>query len=262
MADLHKLFKKASPDGQPNKAADGASANGATESKDGSPSASGTGSVQGTPEAKASATPKPANPFARSGSSGSSDSSGQSGGGTRSSSESPSSGGESGTKLANVFNRTKSRPASSDTGSVDAPAIESLDSLDKSVDAGESPRTSVSQFDDETPATKPTRELPDGLSAEQLGFIDQLDSIYGIMHDPGLLGDVIKGIMVELSNNPEYTKLMSPHDIRAMVKGMRDSMGLARVKKQESKKGKGSSRKSKALDVDMLADLEALGIPT
>jgi hypothetical protein len=54
---------------------------------------------------------------------------------------------------------------------------------------------------------------------------------------------------------------MSPDDVRVMVRGMRESMGLARVKKQEAKaKKSGGTRKSKTVDLDMLADLDSLGI--
>jgi hypothetical protein len=54
-----------------------------------------------------------------------------------------------------------------------------------------------------------------------------IDGIYEIIHDPDLLGGVIRNIMVELKSNPEYTKLMAPEDFRTMVRGMRESMGLA-----------------------------------
>jgi hypothetical protein len=122
---------------------------------------------------------------------------------------------------------------------------------------GSAPRGErVAYFADETPAVKPTRELPEGITKEGLGFVDMIDGIYEIIHDPDLLGGVIRNIMVELKSNPEYTKLMAPEDFRTMVRGMRESMGLARVKKQESKAKKSSPRKSKQLDDDVLAGLD------
>jgi len=116
-----------------------------------------------------------------------------------------------------------------------------------------------SQFDDETPARAPTRELPADLDAGQLQFIELIDNVYGMMHDSELLSNVIRGIMIELKSHPQYMTLVAKDDVRAWVRAMRDNMGLARVKKAEKKatRGRGSS---KALDADLLAAVDELGI--
>lgn len=113
----------------------------------------------------------------------------------------------------------------------------------------------VSRFADEVPAQAPDRELPAELEPSQRSFIDSLDSVYKIMHEPDLLGGVVKNIMMELARNPEYRKLVSPTDVHVMIRGMRDSMGMARIKKEESKSKRagGSKRTSKRVD-----DLETL----
>lgn len=222
------------------------------------------GPIQGAAPAATSATPKPANPFARPRSGGSNDSNGQSSGGTPASSNNGSGDSQPKSGLANAFKHTGTSSANSNPVSVDAAPITSLESLDASEDEGIAPRgTGVSYFADETPATKPTRELPEGLSKESLGFLDTLDTVYNVIHDPEILGSVITNIMVELKSNPEYARLIAPEDVRVMVRGMRESMGLARVKKQETKTKRssgGGKRGSKMLDSDMLADLDALGI--
>lgn len=152
---------------------------------------------------------------------------------------------------------TGARDSDSPASAVAAPALDSLDALNTSEDEGVAPRGErVAYFADETPAVKPTRDLPADITKEQLGFVDMIDGIYEIIHDPDLLGGVIRNIMVELKSNAEYTKLMAPEDFRTMVRGMRESMGLARVKKQESKAKKSAPRKSKALDDDVLAGLD------
>ena len=89
-----------------------------------------------------------------------------------------------------------------------------------------------------------------------------IDSIYNILHEPDFLGSVIKNIIIELKNHPEYTRLIADEDVRQWVRGMRESMGLAKIKKQETKakRSGGSSAKSKAVDEDMLADLAMLGL--
>jgi len=255
MADLKALFaKKASPDvsetihAKPN--------------EDGNADSSKPTNLPRESEAKPTTTPKPANPFAPRSSGGAASQSEQPVGGTQERSGSDSSGGQPKSGLSALRLNTGTRNAGDDSGKVDAVSLDSLESLDKLADDGIEPsRQGISYFPDETPADKPTRELPEDLTKEQLGFVDMLDSVYGILHDPELLGGTIKNIMVELAQNSEYTKLMSPEDIRVMVRGMRESMGLARVKKQESKaKRSGGGKKSKQLDADMLADLDSMGI--
>ena len=113
-----------------------------------------------------------------------------------------------------------------------------------------------SRFADEIPATGPTRELPEGLDAAGKAFVDSLDSIYRVLHEPDLLGGAVKSIMIELQNHPEYRKLISPMDVHSMVRGMRESMGLARIRKEEAKTKR--SPKAKKTEINDLAVLEAL----
>lgn len=141
---------------------------------------------------------------------------------------------------------------------VDTGAGLSLESLSESTDEGIAPVSSG--FIDETPADKPTRELPEGITKEELNFLETVDSIYNILHDPELLGGVVRNILIELKSHPEYMKLVAPEDVRQWVRGMRESMGLARIKKTEAKakRSGGAGRKSALVDNDMLADLAAL----
>lgn len=138
-----------------------------------------------------------------------------------------------------------------------------LDDLNNLEDEGISPTTThMSQFDDETPATKPTRELPADADKGLLQFIDLIDGVYGIIGDSELLGNVIRSIMIELKSNPQYMKQVSKEDIRQWVRAMRDSMGLARIKKQEKAKPRSGAAKgkSKVTDSDMADAMKDLGI--
>lgn len=220
----------------------------------------GTEPVQGPSDSQPPATPSPRNPFAPKPPIGSGDSGGQPSGGDSASSGSTSGGGESRPKLAGLNLGTQPQPASESAGSVASTSIASLDDLDQSESDGIAPRPSVSGFSDETPATAPTRELPKDLPKEALQFIDLIDGVYSVLHEPDMLGGAIRNILVELKSHPEYMKLVAPEDIRAWVRGMRDSMGLARIKKQESKSKRsgGSGKKSGLVDKDMLADLDSL----
>lgn len=121
-------------------------------------------------------------------------------------------------------------------------------------------QSTISGFADEVSATAPIRELPEDLDKQQRSFVDLLDGVYHIVHEPDMLGNVIRSIMIELKNNPEYRKLVSPTDVHTMIKGMRSSMGLARIKKAESaSKRRGGGSKTTKVDADMLSDLDALG---
>lgn len=117
-------------------------------------------------------------------------------------------------------------------------------------------------FADETPATAPLRDLPDDLSQSQKQFVDLIDGIYQIVHEPDMLGTVIKSIMIELKSNPQYMKLVAPDDVRTWIRAMRENMGLARIQKAETKakRANGGGRKSGRVNQDMLDDLKDLGL--
>jgi hypothetical protein len=260
MADLKSLFaKKATPDGgQTTGGSAGTDAAGAVDSAGSSPSEGGTEPLSRPDQAPQGTTRGPANPFAKKSSSGQGDSSGQPASVPVASVGDDSGGGEPKSGLRALSVSAGARDSGGDPGGVAISPVSSLDALDSSADEGIAPREGVTYFADETPAVKPTRELPADMTKEQLGFIDTIDSVYDIIHDPDLLGGVIRNIMIELKSNAEYIKLMAPEDIRTMVRGMRESMGLARVKKQETKakRASGANKKSKALDDDILAGLD------
>lgn len=128
---------------------------------------------------------------------------------------------------------------------------------------GESKATNgLSQFDDETPADKPTRELPADADDNLIQFVAQLDMVYELHHDPELMGNVIRGIMIELGDNPQYDDQISDSDMRTMLQGMRRSMGLAVVKKSEAKAKRGGATKGKGtgrnVDMSLLAGFEGV----
>lgn len=139
-----------------------------------------------------------------------------------------------------------------------APAKTGLEALIESTAAGGT-LGAASRFADEIPATAPLRELPADLEAQARAFTGSLDSVYKALHEPELLGSVVRGIMIELANHPEYRKLITPMDYHTMVRGMRESMGLARIKKEESKAKRSPSKKSTVVtDLDALNALEGM----
>lgn len=135
-----------------------------------------------------------------------------------------------------------------------------LELLVDSVAAGGS-LGAASRFADEIPADAPLRTLPPGVEVDpqMQAFINSLDAVYRAIHEPELLGGVVRGIMIELDNHKEYRKLITPKDVHTMVKGMRESMGLARIKKEEAKAKRSPSKKSTVVtDLDTLNALEGM----
>lgn len=122
-----------------------------------------------------------------------------------------------------------------------------------------------SQFADEIPVPKRGEipaDTPDDIRKGMKQFIDLIDGVYGIINDPELLGGVIRSIMIELKSHPQYMQMVAKDDVRLWVKAMRDSMGLARIKKTEAKtkRSGGGAKKGKAGDSDMEQAFADLGI--
>ena len=157
------------------------------------------------------------------------------------------------------------RPSVSPTPSgpgEDGPVEFSLDDIAK-LDESTTPvvERSGSGFDDEIEATAPDRELPAELTSQQLGFVESLDGMYQVLNDPEMFGQTVRMIMMELQENPEYEKLISDQDVHTMIRAMRNTMGLARIKKQEkSRKAKGTTaaKKRGALTDDIMGLLDGV----
>lgn len=119
-----------------------------------------------------------------------------------------------------------------------------------------------SGFDDEIEATAPDRDLPEDVTPQMIGFVEQLDNIYQVLNDPDMFSQSIRILMMELQENPEYEKLVSDQDVHTMIRAMRNTMGLAKIRKQEkSKTAKRSTaaKKKGAVTDDVMGVLDSLG---
>lgn len=70
---------------------------------------------------------------------------------------------------------------------------------------------------------------------------------------------MIRQIMQELQEHPEYIKIMAPEDSHVMIRGLRESMGMAQIKKAESKSKRagttaGAKKPTKSSEMDALLD--------
>lgn len=167
-----------------------------------------------------------------------------------------------GIKLGNLPKAATPKPSAAPSVSddLDLSALASMDtsSIPEQAASGQS----AMQFPDEIEATAPLRELPEDLTPQQMTFIESLDSIYEVLHDPELLGQSIRMVMQELQENPEYTKLISDHDVHTMIKSIRNVMGITKIRKEEKTAkrgtGKGKSTASSKFDADTMAQLDAM----
>lgn len=87
---------------------------------------------------------------------------------------------------------------------------------------------------DQIAATAPIRDLPAELTDQQRSFIESLDALYSGA-EPELLAQVCVSIMTELQSHPALDSQLMDEDIRTLIIAMRNSMGLARVKKATAK---------------------------
>lgn len=138
-----------------------------------------------------------------------------------------------------------------------------LAGFDAADDTAPARLSSGSEFLDEIEATAPERAITPDLTAQQMNFIESLDSIYPVLHDPDLFGQAVRIIMLELQENQEYKKLITDQDVSTIIRGMRNTMGLAKIRKQEKSRKSGgaaktASRKKSQVSDDDMALLENL----
>jgi hypothetical protein len=132
-----------------------------------------------------------------------------------------------------------------------APARLSLESLSATTISGgrETPeqlRAKIrAEFPDQVPADAPLRDL-EGADEGLRDFCSVLDGIYDRLIDPDLFGKMVRTIMVELQEHPQYMQQVSDHDKARLMEGLRASMGEIRQVKSEKKEKRGTSATAKA----------------
>jgi len=116
--------------------------------------------------------------------------------------------------------------------------------------------SSLSWFDDEIEATAPDRPVDPDLTTQQIDFVGSLDNIYQVLNDPEMFGQSIRIIMMELQENPEYIKLVQDQDVNVMIRAMRSTMGMARIKKTEKKAKAGTKTRAAAQKKSRVSDAD------
>lgn len=90
----------------------------------------------------------------------------------------------------------------------------------------------------ESPATAPARELPESMNAQQQEFLANLDQLYRpeVFGDIPLVQQCIRGLVVEMRENPNYVELVHDDDRHMMIKALIETLGLAKVTKAAKKR--------------------------
>jgi len=84
-----------------------------------------------------------------------------------------------------------------------------------------------------------------------------LETLKNSIDQPEIVGQALRSIMHDMQTNPNLVDLLAPEDIGLMVRGLRESYGVAIAKKQQYK----SKRKRTEEEVDNTIDeLKGLGI--
>lgn len=137
-------------------------------------------------------------------------------------------------------------------------SLDDLDSLSESAGLDESTGVDGYLFVGREKVTAPDRSYDFELNESQQGFVGLLDGIYEVLNDAPAFGSMIRTIMLELQENGEYRRLLADSDVNAMMRGLRDSMGMARIKKTEKTKGRSAAPASKRQN-QVLEALDGLG---
>jgi len=106
-------------------------------------------------------------------------------------------------------------------------------------------------YSDEIPASLPDRLIPEELQGHADGFVALLNGIYAGGFNPEEFGQIIRSIMSELQNHPEYAQILCDEDIHVMMAKMQNSMNMAQIKKAESK-AKRAPKEPKPLKVNAM----------
>lgn len=93
------------------------------------------------------------------------------------------------------------------------------------------------------PADAPFREIPEDAPESLVNFLSVLDGIYDRLLDPDLFGKMVRVIMMELQENPQYMQQVTDHDKARLMEGLRASMGeIRQVKAEKSEKRRKSTK--------------------
>jgi hypothetical protein len=143
--------------------------------------------------------------------------------------------------------------------SIDPMALANLDfsQIGETISDSERMAHEIPMFADLIDAQAPERELPPEITHQQQGFVNLLDSIYEILVEPELFGQAVRTIMSELQTHQEYIQLVSDRDVNTLIRGMRQTMGLARARKVEKATKRGAPKKP---TFDLGLDLGSLGL--
>jgi hypothetical protein len=83
-------------------------------------------------------------------------------------------------------------------------------------------------------------------------FLHMVKGIPDLFQDPDALASSIRGVLFDLQASPHFEELLEPQDIGLMIRGMREALGIAAIRKADNKAKKGGKKKA-PLNMDLTA---------
>lgn len=95
------------------------------------------------------------------------------------------------------------------------------------------------------PIDSPVRELDKVVTQEQKAFVNMLDSVYTLHHDPEAVRTAITRIMMDMRETPHLASLVMPNDVAVIIRTMKSIMGFRKAKAETKKKASSGRRQTK-----------------
>jgi len=122
------------------------------------------------------------------------------------------------------------------------------------------------EFADETPVDAPTRQLSPEMTAQQLAFVDLLDSVHTMHHNEDAIKGAVQNIMMEMRETPILANLLVDEDVTIIVRRMKYIMGfrkqaaVAAAGKRKSRAMSAKQESAAAFQAELLDALGDLGV--
>lgn len=115
---------------------------------------------------------------------------------------------------------------------------------------GETPATNVQSLD--------TSNMEEGMAK----FYAVVQRVPELHDDPDMLGQMLRRIMNDLKENPEYMEILAPGvgdgHVNAILQGFKKCVGTVQIKKETTRKKTSNRKKSPALSGDMMNGLNEM----
>jgi len=105
----------------------------------------------------------------------------------------------------------------------------------------------------------PSNEVAIVPEAEAQEFIDMLRTMKDLLDDPDNIQTILRTVMIDMQASPHLVELLQPEDFGLMIRAMHQAMGVAQIRKTETRSKSAASKKSGKYADAIALSLEELG---